>query len=193
MALTPYTPTTWVNDSEPDLEADNLNKIEQGIASAIDGVNGILNALTNQLSTDQTKFAGIAVVNTLNTALNNLSNTVSTLNSNLGNLITDLTVNKTSFNVSNATSQANNLTSYGKIRIVDLSFRPSVLLQSTQSYTLYTLSLGNRPSYIIDTFTLNSLGHKHRMQINTNGEIKIYPFDDIAIGELLLINMSFAV
>lgn len=83
MALTPYTPTTWVNDSEPDLEADNLNKIEQGIASAIDGVNGILDALTNQLSTDQTKFAGIAVVNTLNTTLNTLSNTVSTLNSNL--------------------------------------------------------------------------------------------------------------
>lgn len=71
MALTPYEPTTWVNDSEPDVDATNLNKIEQGIQEAIDGVNDILNSLTNQLSTDQTKFAGIAVVNTLNSNLNN--------------------------------------------------------------------------------------------------------------------------
>lgn len=70
MALTPYTPTTWVNDSEPDINATNLNKIEQGIQSAVGGVNGILNSLTNQLSTDTTKFAGIAVVNSSLTALN---------------------------------------------------------------------------------------------------------------------------
>lgn len=83
MALTPYEPTTWVNDSEPDLDATNLNKVEQGIKDAIDGVNGILAALTNQLSTDPDKYAGIAVVNQLNTSLNTLSNTVDTLNSNL--------------------------------------------------------------------------------------------------------------
>ena len=70
MALTPYEPTTWVNDSEPDLDAANLNKVERGIKDAIDGVNGILAALTNQLSTDPDKYAGIAVVNQLNTALN---------------------------------------------------------------------------------------------------------------------------
>jgi hypothetical protein len=31
-----YEPTAWANDSAPDLEADNLNKIEQGIKSAHD-------------------------------------------------------------------------------------------------------------------------------------------------------------
>lgn len=29
-----YEPTAWVDDAEPDLEASNLNKIEQGIADA---------------------------------------------------------------------------------------------------------------------------------------------------------------
>ena len=29
-----YTKTTWVNDSEPAINAANLNKIEQGIADA---------------------------------------------------------------------------------------------------------------------------------------------------------------
>ena len=29
-----YTKTTWVNDSPPDINAENLNKMEQGIADA---------------------------------------------------------------------------------------------------------------------------------------------------------------
>ena len=29
-----YEPTDWVDDAEPDLEAANLNKIEQGIKAA---------------------------------------------------------------------------------------------------------------------------------------------------------------
>lgn len=29
-----YTKTTWVNDQQPDIDADNLNKMEQGIADA---------------------------------------------------------------------------------------------------------------------------------------------------------------
>ena len=29
-----YTKTTWVNDSKPAISAENLNKIEQGIADA---------------------------------------------------------------------------------------------------------------------------------------------------------------
>lgn len=99
MALTPYEPTTWVNDSEPDLDATNLNKVEQGIKDAIDGVNGILAALTNQLSTDPDKYAGIAVVNQLNTVLNDLSDTVDTLNSNLTDL--DNTVDSISTDVAN--------------------------------------------------------------------------------------------
>ncbi len=98
MALTPYEPTTWVNDSEPDLDATNLNKVEQGIKDAIDGVNGILGALTNQLSTDPNKFAGISIVNTLNTALNNLSDTVTTLNSNLATKANQSDLNTTNTN-----------------------------------------------------------------------------------------------
>lgn len=42
-----YTKTVWVNDSEPDIDAENLNKIEQGIydahqtmASLVSGVKG---------------------------------------------------------------------------------------------------------------------------------------------------------
>ena len=31
----PYSPTTWVNNASPALSAENLNKIEQGIAAAV--------------------------------------------------------------------------------------------------------------------------------------------------------------
>lgn len=34
-----YTKTTWVNDNSPALNASNLNKIEQGIKDACDGVD----------------------------------------------------------------------------------------------------------------------------------------------------------
>lgn len=36
-----YTKTTWVNDSTPAINADNLNKIEQGIKDAHDGIEDL--------------------------------------------------------------------------------------------------------------------------------------------------------
>lgn len=96
MALTPYMPTTWVNDSEPDIDDSNLNKIEQGIKQAIDGVNEILNALSSQIENNPAKFSSSAALYAVNESLNTVSSdlealqgTVSTLNSNL----TDITAN----------------------------------------------------------------------------------------------------
>lgn len=186
MDLTPYEPTTWVNNSEPDLDAANLNKVEQGIKDAIDGVNGILAALTNQLSTDPDKYAGIAVVNQLNTALNNLSNTVDTLNSNL-------TVQQLALTLLNATNQANYITVYNKIRFANLSFRPSINLSSGTTYTFATLSATHKPSYQCDVFSHNNLGHKYRITLETSGDLKLAVYDDIAIGELILGILPYAV
>lgn len=97
------------------------------------------------------------------------------------------------FTVANATAQTNYLTAYGKMRTVDLSFRPSVILQAASSYTLYTLSATHRPINAIDSFSLNNLGHKYRVQINVNGEINISVYDEIAVGELILSNMSYVI
>ena len=61
-----YTKTNWVNNSEPPISADNLNKIEQGIYDATEGLAGKVDKVTGKgLSTndytdaEKTKLAGI--------------------------------------------------------------------------------------------------------------------------------------
>lgn len=40
-----YTPTTWVDNMEPDINADNLNNIEQGILQATTAINSAFTAI----------------------------------------------------------------------------------------------------------------------------------------------------
>jgi predicted ribonuclease toxin of YeeF-YezG toxin-antitoxin module len=44
-----YTKTNWVNKQTP-VNAQNMNKIEQGIADAIDGANEANNALSQKVT-----------------------------------------------------------------------------------------------------------------------------------------------
>lgn len=61
-----YTKTTWVDNSEPPINAENLNKIEQGIYDATEGLAGKVDKVTGKgLSTndytdaDKAKLTGI--------------------------------------------------------------------------------------------------------------------------------------
>lgn len=58
-----YTPTQWVDNSEPDINAANLNKIEQGILQAttaikgaVDAINAINGNISNRFATGETVF-----------------------------------------------------------------------------------------------------------------------------------------
>lgn len=53
MADYTYTPTEWVDNSEPDINADNLNKIETALASHGIGLNDLAAAVANKISTSQ--------------------------------------------------------------------------------------------------------------------------------------------
>lgn len=44
--ITEYVPTKWVNGTEPDIDEDNLNKIEEGIKNATNAVNSSIDAIT---------------------------------------------------------------------------------------------------------------------------------------------------
>lgn len=49
-----YVPTTWVNNSEPDMDANNLNHIEQGIMRVTNLMNGavdVIKDLQSQITT----------------------------------------------------------------------------------------------------------------------------------------------
>lgn len=68
-----YTPTTWVDNSSPDIDAEHLNKPEQAIKRVTDALNSAVDVIKN-LQSQVTKNAGdISTVN------NNLSNSRKTV------------------------------------------------------------------------------------------------------------------
>lgn len=65
-----YTPTTWVDNSSPDIDAEHLNKPEQAIKRVTDALNSAVDVIKD-LQSQVTKNAGdISTVN------NNLSNSL---------------------------------------------------------------------------------------------------------------------
>ena len=48
--LEEYIPTMWVDDSEPDIDAEKLNHIEAGIKSATDSINSAIKAINTSQS-----------------------------------------------------------------------------------------------------------------------------------------------
>ena len=49
-----YNPTNYVNNSEPDIDADNLNKTENKLAETVEKANQIIDTLKTLISTVQT-------------------------------------------------------------------------------------------------------------------------------------------
>ena len=58
-----YTPTTWVDNSSPDIDAEHLNKPEQAIKRVTDALNSAVDVIKD-LQSQVTKNAGdISTVN----------------------------------------------------------------------------------------------------------------------------------
>lgn len=66
-----YTPTTWVDNSSPDIDAEHLNKPEQAINRVTDALNSAVDVIKD-LQSQVTKNAGD--ISTVNNNLSNLSN-----------------------------------------------------------------------------------------------------------------------
>ena len=82
-----YTKTTWVDNSEPPISADNLNKIEQGIYDATEGLADKVDKVTGKgLSTndytdaEKTKLAGIDMTTKQDTLVSGTN--IKTINGN---------------------------------------------------------------------------------------------------------------
>lgn len=60
-AIESYAPTTYKNNSEPDLDEDNLNKTEQALKRVTDAVNEAINAL-KQLEQEKISVSDISNV-----------------------------------------------------------------------------------------------------------------------------------
>lgn len=88
MALTipPYVGQGWIDNSEPDLSAENLNAVDAGITANSNAINAIANAVVSQIINDPNKIASMA-------ALYAVNQTVTTINDHLNNLATNVMPN----------------------------------------------------------------------------------------------------
>lgn len=92
-----YTPTSWVNDSAPAINASNLNKLETGVDVAhdsIDSLNTSVSNLNTQVGTNTAKLSGIATGATVNDTDANLKNRANHTGTQSADTITDGTTNK---------------------------------------------------------------------------------------------------
>jgi len=54
-----YTQTTWVNGAKPSIDADNLNKMEQGIADAHSGVDTLTKGLSAETTARESAISSV--------------------------------------------------------------------------------------------------------------------------------------
>lgn len=85
-----YNPTNYVNNSEPDIDADNLNKTENKLAETVEKANQIIDALKTLISTVQTNSETTVPSSSLAYAMQQEitknKEDIATANSNLVNL-----------------------------------------------------------------------------------------------------------
>ncbi|NSD58830.1 hypothetical protein G5B19_24135, partial [Enterocloster clostridioformis] len=82
-----YNPTNYVNNSEPDIDADNLNKTENKLAETVEKANQIIDALKTLISTVQTNsettVPSSSLAYSMQQAITNNTENIATINSNL--------------------------------------------------------------------------------------------------------------
>ena len=99
-----YNPTAYVNNSEPDLDAEHLNKTEQALKRVTDAANDAINALKEL---EEQKLSLNAIVQTESTATDKvpssayLKQALGTINSNLGSKANADTVSGLSADLNN--------------------------------------------------------------------------------------------
>lgn len=64
---------TWVNDSEPDIDADNLNEIEEGIENAADKADEAYSIATTNADDIRTLKQALGDIGTVLDAINGIS------------------------------------------------------------------------------------------------------------------------
>ncbi|MBQ0114004.1 MAG: hypothetical protein KBT03_12815 [Bacteroidales bacterium] len=64
---------TWVNDSEPDIDADNLNEIEEGIENAADKADEAYSIATTNADDIRTLKQALGDIGTVLDAINGTS------------------------------------------------------------------------------------------------------------------------
>ena len=92
-----YNPTNYVNNSEPDIDAEHLNKTENKLEETVEKANQIIDALKTLISTVQTNsettVPSSSLAYSMQQAITNNTENIATINSNLAAANAKVTLN----------------------------------------------------------------------------------------------------
>lgn len=164
-----YVPTEYVDNSEPDLDAEHLNHAEQGIMRVTNLLNAAVDVIQGQESrlTDAETKIGTAE---LTGGMTDLSSGLNALKSNM-NALTDSSISIPSG--SPVTSNRAGAKIYQNSFLV-LSGEVGINFTNLKNWTGYNiLQCANGSKYTINFIATDENGGSFHMQIDTNGIIKL--------------------
>ena len=92
-----YNPTNYVNNSEPDIDAEHLNKTENKLEETVEKANEIIDTLKALISTvqtnSQTTVPSSSLVYSMQQAITKNTDDIATANSNLAKTNAKVTLN----------------------------------------------------------------------------------------------------
>lgn len=98
-----YNPTNYVNNSEPDIDAEHLNKTENKLEETVEKANEIIDTLKALISTvqtnSQTTVPSSSLVYSMQQAITKNTDDIATANSNLASKIAVVTYSKSNIPV----------------------------------------------------------------------------------------------
>ena len=164
-----YVPTEYVDNSEPDLDAEHLNHAEQGIMRVTNLLNAAVDVIQGQESrlTDAETKIGTAA---LTGGMTDLSSGLNELKSNM-NALTDSSISIPSG--SPVTGNRAGAKIYQNSFLV-LSGEVGINFTNLKNWTGYNiLQCANGSKYTINFIATDENGGSFHMQIDTNGIIKL--------------------
>lgn len=174
-----YTKTNWVNDSSPYIDAANLNKIEQGIEDAHNGV--LATQLTGLIPINGTPLA----TDSLLVAIGKLKNTADSQGGALESF--DVPISS-GWQETITGSPLSTQTFKKKSGVVTSSALMTV--QAASSAIIATLPVALRPSYQVNTIAYVQIQGQSSflpapIYVKTNGEVGLVQAPPVAFGLVL--------
>ena len=187
-----YNPTNYVNNSEPDIDADNLNKTENKLAETVEKANQIIDALKTLISTVQTNsettVPSSSLAYSMQQAITNNTENIATINSNLANKNIIGTYNipnitGVSTEPENITSGYHNVAKYSNGQCI-YSALVYVYTSAISNSVIGTISSQYAPKQDVSAYVYDFAGNRFLMVlISSDGTIKLLTLEGTAIPE----------
>lgn len=187
-----YNPTNYVNNSEPDIDAEHLNKTENKLEETVEKANQIIDALKTLISTVQTNsettVPSSSLAYSMQQAITNNTENIATINSNLANKNIIGTYNipnitGVSTEPENITSGYHNVAKYSNGQCI-YSALVYVYTSAISNSVIGTISSQYAPKQDVSAYVYDFAGNRFLMVlISSDGTIKLLTLEGTAIPE----------